>query len=146
MSEFTVEEFNEIARTQLPLAETLGFVIEKVDQGECVVRAVFKDDHLRPGGTVSGPIMMALADFAMWGAIMSKAERVQMALTTNLNINFLLRPEPGDIVAVAKLMKLGKRLAVGSVDLYGSEQNKLVAHVTCTYSLPPSKTQQGETS
>ncbi len=144
MSKFTLKEFNEIARDQLPLVETLGFVVERLDQGECVVRAVFKDDYLRPGGTVSGPIMMALADFAMWGAIMSKAERVQMALTTNLNINFLLRPEPGDIVAVAKLMKLGKRLAVGSVELFGNERNDLVAHVTCTYSLPPSTIHKGE--
>ncbi len=146
MSKFTIKEFNEIARDQLPLVETLGFVVERLDQGECVVRAVFKDDYLRPGGTISGPIMMALADFAMWGAIMSKAERVQMALTTNLNINFLLRPEPGDIVAVAKLMKLGKRLAVGSVELFGNERNDLVAHVTCTYSLPPSTIHKGEVS
>lgn len=138
MSNITVEEFNEVALQQLPLAETLGFVVESMSQGECVVRAVYKDDFLRPGGTISGPIMMALADFAMWGAIISKVERVQMALTTNLNINFLLRPEPGDIIAVARLMKLGKRLAVGSVELFGNERNDLVAHVTCTYSLPPS--------
>ena len=146
MSKFTIEEFNEIAREQLPLVETLGFVVESVDQGECVVRAIYKDDYLRPGGTISGPIMMALADFAMWGAIMSKADRVQMALTTNLNINFLLRPQPGDIIAVAKLMKLGKRLAVGSVELFGNERNDLVAHVTCTYSLPPSMKHEGEVS
>lgn len=138
MSNITVEEFNEVALQQLPLAEKLGFVVESMSQGECVVRAVYKDDFLRPGGTISGPIMMALADFAMWGAIISKVERVQMALTTNLNINFLLRPEPGDIVAVARIMKLGKRLAVGSVELFGNERNDLVAHVTCTYSLPPS--------
>ena len=137
MSTVTVEEFNRIVRQELPLVETLGFVVESMDEGKCVVRAVFKDDHLRPGGTLSGPIMMALADFAMWGAIMSKAQRVQMALTTNLNINFLLRPEPGDIVAVAKIMKLGKRLAVGSVDVFGNNESDLVAHVTCTYSLPP---------
>ena len=137
MSTVTVEELNRIVRQELPLVETLGFVVESMDEGKCVVRAVFKDDHLRPGGTLSGPIMMALADFAMWGAIMSKAQRVQMALTTNLNINFLLRPEPGDIVAVAKIMKLGKRLAVGSVDVFGNNESDLVAHVTCTYSLPP---------
>ncbi len=137
MTHVTVEEFNQAARKQLPLVEQLGFIVESLNQGECVVRAVYKEDFLRPGGTISGPILMALADFAMWGAIMSKAERVQMALTTSLNINFLVRPEPGDVVAVARLMKLGKRLAVGSVDLFGNAGDELVAHVTCTYSLPP---------
>ena len=133
----TIEEFKEVSRQQLPLVEMLGFVVESMGQGECAVRAVYKEDFLRPGGTISGPILMALADYAMWGAIMSKAERVQMALTTNLNINFLIRPEPGDIIAVAKVIKLGKRLAVGAVELFGNERNDLVAHVTCTYSLPP---------
>ena len=137
MSHVSIEEFKEVSDRYLPLAQYLGFAVEKIEQGECSVRVVCKQDFLRPGGTVSGPILMALADYAMWGAIMSKAERVQMALTTNLNINFLVRPEPGDIVAVAKVIKLGKRLAVGVVDLYGNADQDLVAHVTCTYSLPP---------
>ena len=115
----------------------LGFEVENLEAGICTVRAVYKEDFLRPGGTISGPIMMALADYAMWGAIINKADRVQMALTTNLNINFLVRPEPGDIVAVAKVIKLGKRLAVGAVELFGNANDELVAHVTCTYSLPP---------
>ncbi len=137
MTIVTLEEFNRITQEQMPLVEVLGFVVEQLDRGECVVRAKYKEDFLRPGGTVSGPIMMALADYAMWGAIMNRTERVQMALTSNLNINFLVRPEPGDIVAVAKVIKLGKRLAVGTVELFGNKQNDLVAHVTCTYSLPP---------
>ncbi len=137
MSIVTLEEFKRVTREHLPLAEMLGFEVERLESGECIVRAVYKDDFLRPGGTISGPIMMALADYAMWGAIMSRAERVQMALTTNLNINFLIRPDPGDIVAAAKVIKLGKRLAVGTVELFGNQENELVAHVTCTYSLPP---------
>ena len=144
MSKITIEEFNRIIHEQMPLVETMGFVVDRMGDGECVVRAVFKEDYLRPGGTISGPIMMALADFSMWGAIMSRAEHVQMALTTNLNINFLLRPKPGDIVAVAKLMKLGKRLAVGSVELFGNDGDDLVAHVTCTYSLPPLPETEGK--
>ncbi len=137
MTLISLEEFNRVTREQMPLVEMLGFVAERLDQGECVVRALYKEDFLRPGGTVSGPIMMALADYAMWGAIMNRTERVQMAVTSNLNINFLIRPEPGDIVAVAKVIKLGKRLAVGTVELFGNANNDLVAHVTCTYSLPP---------
>ncbi len=139
MPQVTMEEFKEVTDQHLPLVQLLGFTVEKLEQGECAVRAVYKKDFLRPGGTISGPILMALADYAMWGAIMSKAERVQMALTTNLNINFLMRPEPGDVVAVAKLIKLGKRLAVGVVDVYGNSDQDLVAHVTCTYSLPPNQ-------
>lgn len=137
MTIVTLEEFNRVTREQMPLIEMLGFVAERLDHGECVVRALYKEDFLRPGGTVSGPIMMALADYAMWGAIMNRTERVQMAVTSNLNINFLIRPEPGDIVALAKVIKLGKRLAVGTVELFGNEKDDLVAHVTCTYSLPP---------
>ncbi len=137
MSKVTLEEFNRVTREQLPIIEVLGFLPERLDESQCVVRAVYQEDFLRPGGSVSGPIMMALADYAMWGAIMHRAERVQMALTSNLNINFLVRPEPGDIVAVARVIKLGKRLAFGTVELFGNQQNDLVAHVNCTYSLPP---------
>ncbi len=132
-----LEEFREESAKLIPLTKKLGFVPESLDDGKCIVRAVYADDFLRPGGTISGPVLMALADYAMWGAIMSKANEVQMALTTNFNINFMIRPQPGDVVAVARLMKLGKRLAVGTVDLFGNNEEDLVAHVTCTYSLPP---------
>ncbi len=138
MSRITLEEFNRVSREQLPLVEILGFTVEQFESGACTVRATYKEDYLRPGGTISGPIMMALADYAMWGAIMSRVDRVQMALTTNLNISFLVRPEPGDIIAVARVIKLGRRLAVGTVEIFGNQYNDLVAHVTCTYSLPPS--------
>jgi len=137
MSTLTLEEFNRMTHAQMPLVEMLGFVVEKVDHDECVVRAIYKEDFLRPGGTVSGPIMMALADYAMWGAIMARSEGVRMAVTSNLNIHFLIRPEPYDIVAVARVIKFGRRLAVGTVELFGNQQSDLVAHVTCSYSLPP---------
>ena len=136
MSAVTIDEFVQITRAQLPLVEMLGFDVEELDSDKCVVRANYTEDYLRPGGTISGPIMMALADYAMYGAIMGRSGHAQMALTTNLHINFLLRPEPGDVMAEAKVLKLGKRLAVGTVDLFGNVANDLVAHVTCTYSLP----------
>ncbi len=141
----TVEQFTQVTKKHLPLAASLGFVVEELDAGECVARAVYRDDYLRPGGTISGPVMMALADFAMFGAIMSRAGHLQLALTTSLNINFLIRPQPGDIVAVARLFKFGKRLAVGEVDLTGNAGKDLVAHVTCTYSLPPPQAVLAET-
>ena len=136
MSNITVEEFKRFASGQVPLVEKLGFKVESIGDGECSVRAVYSEDFLRPGGTISGPVLMALADFSMYGAIVGRAGAVQQAVTTSFNINFLLRPEPRDIVANAKILKMGKRLVVGSVDLMGNEAEELVAHATCTYSLP----------
>jgi len=81
--------------------------------------------------------MMALADFVMWGVVMSLIGPVKLAVTTSLHINFLRRPGPGDLIARGRILKLGKRLAVGEVYLYTHEADDLVAHVTATYSIPP---------
>ncbi|MGB9316933.1 MAG: PaaI family thioesterase, partial [Pseudolabrys sp.] len=94
-------------------------------------------DSVRPGGTISGPTMMELADFAMYVAVFSVAGPVPMAVTTNLNINFLRKPGRGDLVADAKLLKVGKRLVVGEVAIYSEGEPEPVAHVTSTYSMPP---------
>ncbi len=97
------------------------------------------DEHLRPGGTVSGPTMMALADSCMYAAILGQIGPVALAVTTNFNINFLRRPEPRDMIAETRLLKLGKRLAVGEVGLYSEGEEEPVAHVTATYSIPPDR-------
>ncbi len=91
---------------------------------------------LRPGGTVSGPTMMELADFAMYVAVFSAIGPQPLAVTTNLNINFLRKPAAADLIADAKLMKVGKRLAVGEVIIRSEGQDEPVAHVTSTYSIP----------
>ncbi len=93
--------------------------------------------HLRPGGTVSGPTMMALADAAMYVAILGNIEQGIMAATTNLNINFYRRPKPGRLRAEARLLKIGGRLAVGDVLLFNNDEEESVAHVSLTYSIPP---------
>jgi uncharacterized protein (TIGR00369 family) len=93
---------------------------------------------LRPGGTVSGPIMMALADFTLYVAVLSAIGWVPLAVTTNLTINFLKKPAARDLLAEARLIKLGKRLAVGEVGIRSDGQDDLVAHVTSTYSIPVS--------
>ncbi len=98
--------------------------------------APYSDVFLRPGGTVAGPIIMALADFAMYVAILSQDAAAVQAVTSSLNINFLRRAAPGDLVAVANLMRFGKRLAVGTVEVSSDYESALVAHVTCTYSIP----------
>ena len=112
-------------------------VIEAAWHGGCRVRRRFNARSLRPGGTISGPTMMALTDFAMYVAILASIGPVPLAVTTNLNINFLRKPAQRDLIAEAKLIKLGKRLAVGDVAIYSDGEEEMVAHATSTYSIPP---------
>ncbi len=133
----TAEELMRLAREEVPVAGNLGVVVEEVEPGHVAARVPYRDEFVRPGGTIAGPVMMALADFVMWGVVMSLRGPVHQAVTTSLNINFLRRPVPGDLVARGSILKLGRRLAVGEVSLYCGEEEDLVAHVTCTYALPP---------
>ena len=103
----------------------------------CLLRQRYSDQMLRPGGTISGPTLMALADFAMYVVLLSAIGPVGLAVTTNLNINFLRKGQPGqDVLAAARLLKLGKRLAVGEVSLLSGTSPDPIAHVTATYSIP----------
>jgi uncharacterized protein (TIGR00369 family) len=113
-----------------------GLVIERVGYGTCGVRRSFDETIVRPGGTVSGAKMMELADFAMYVAVFSAYGALPLAVTTNLNINFLRKPAQADLIAEARLMKVGKRLAVGEVTIYPDGSSDAVAHVTSTYSIP----------
>jgi uncharacterized protein (TIGR00369 family) len=111
--------------------------IEAVGPGTARVRLTAGERHLRPGGTVSGPAMMTLCDATMYVAILANIGPVALAVTTNLSINFLRKPDPGDLIAECKLLKLGKRLAVGEVSVYAATNEDLVAHCVATYSIPP---------
>jgi len=113
-----------------------GLSLERVDYGDVRVRRAFHEDHLRPGGTISGPTMMELADFAMYVAVFSAIGPQPLAVTTNLTINFLRKPAQADLIADAKLMKVGKRLVVGEVAITSAGLDEPVAHVTATYSIP----------
>ena len=97
------------------------------------------EDDLRPGNTISGPTMMTLADFAMYVAILGEIGIVGLAVTTNMNINFLRKPVAGqDLRGICKLIKVGKALIVAEVWIYSIHQmDEPVAHVTGTYSIPP---------
>jgi uncharacterized protein (TIGR00369 family) len=112
-------------------------LIEDAWHGGCRVRRKFRDASLRPGGTISGPTMMGLTDFSMYVAILASIGPVPLAVTTNLNINFLRKPAQRDLIAEVKLIKLGKRLAVGEVEIYCDGEGDMVAHATATYSIPP---------
>ena len=130
-------ELAEMARENVPMVGMLAMQVESVQAGAVTIRVPYRDAFVRPGGTVSGPVMMTVADFAMYGVVLSLIGRVDLAVTTNLSINFLRRPPPGDVLAKARILKLGKRLAVGEVYLHGGDDEDLVAHVTSTYSIPP---------
>lgn len=132
------EKLLALLQTEFPeAAHAVGdYAIEEVWLGGCRVRRRHHEGSLRPGGTVSGPIMMGLADFTMYLAVLSAIGWVPLAVTTNLTINFLKKPGGHDLLAEARLLKLGKRLAVGEVALRSEGDEDLVAHVTATYSIP----------
>ena len=113
------------------------FAIEAVGPLSARLRLLGDPRHLRPGGTISGPAMFALADVVLYVAILAQIGPVGLAVTTNLNINFLSKPPPGDLLGDCKLLKLGKRLAVGEVWLHSPGIDDPVAHATGTYSIPP---------
>jgi uncharacterized protein (TIGR00369 family) len=117
--------------------------IESVGAKSACARFKVAKKHLRPGDTVSGPTLMALADVAMYAALLGEIGLVPLAVTTNLSINFLRKPAQKDVHGEAKLLKVGKRLAVGEVTLYSEGETEPVAHVTCTYSIPPRKADAG---
>ena len=129
--------------------EVAAFIASEFPQTKCVVREVGRGratvsheigrEEQRPGGTVSGPVLMAVADVATYVAILGEIGIVPLAVTTSLTINFLRRPAADKaIVGVCKLLKLGKSLAVGEVSLYSEGAPEPVAHVVATYSIPPS--------
>ena len=138
MPRISLDEIRSLTEEQLPFAVVYGFSVEQLEPGTAIVRAPYSNEFLRPGGTIAGPVMMGLADYAVYAAVLTKIGREELAVTTNLNINFLRRPQPGDLIGEARLIKLGKRLAVGEVELYVDGESDMVAHVNDTYSIPPS--------
>lgn len=112
-------------------------VIEQVGQASATMRHRVTPNDLRPGGTVSGPVMMMLADVALYVAILGEIGIVPLTVTTNLNINFLRKPSAGaDLLGVCKLIKVGRTLAIGEVSLYSEGNDEMVAHAVGTYAIP----------
>jgi uncharacterized protein (TIGR00369 family) len=131
LERYLAKEFPQVFR------DGSGLSIEETWQGGGRVRQSFDAQSVRPGGTISGPTMMALADFAMYVGILATVGPVPLAVTTNLNINFLRKPAQRDLIAECRLLKVGKRLAVGEVSIRSDGADDPVAHVTSTYSIPP---------
>ena len=138
VAKMSVAELRAFLHDEFPQVFRGGdLAIERADGETCLVRQRYSDKMLRPGGTVSGPTLMALADCAMYVVLLSAIGPVALAVTTNLNINFLRKGAPGrDLLAAARLLKLGKRLAVGEINLLSGTSPEPIAHVTATYSIP----------
>jgi uncharacterized protein (TIGR00369 family) len=139
-AKMSVAELEQFLRVEFPQTFANGDIrVERADGETCLLRERYSDRMLRPGGTVSGPTLMALADCAMYVVLLSAIGPVGLAVTTNLNINFLRKGQAGqDVLAAAKILKLGKRLAVGEVTLLSGDSPDPIAHVTATYSIPNS--------
>lgn len=137
MAELTAEQVQALIRSGVPMAEDIDLRIDHLDADRAVARVPFHGKLVRPGGTVSGPTIMSLADAAMYAVVLGRLGRVEMTVTANLNINFLARPRPIDLVAEARILRLSRRQAVCEVQLYSlGAEDDLVAHVTGTYALP----------
>ncbi|WP_206408919.1 PaaI family thioesterase [Ectopseudomonas oleovorans] len=133
----TAFEVQSLIRAGLPMAEDIDLRIDRLDDAGVLARVPFQAKLVRPGGTLSGPTIMALGDAAMYAVVLGRLGRVEMAVTSNLNINFLVKPKPVDLLAEARILRLSRRQAVCEVSLYSlGNENELVAHVTGTYALP----------
>ncbi len=132
------EEIEAFLRAEFPQIYMQGdiWTVEEVAPLRATLRMAYHESQIRPGGTISGPAMMTLADLALYVAVLASIGPVGLAVTTNLSINFLRKPEPRAMIGECRLLKLGKRLAVGEVGLRSEGVADLAAHATGTYSIP----------
>ncbi len=128
--------FQMLLEQHMVQAVKAGISVAELEYGTARLRMKASEEMLRPGGTISGPAMFGLADVALYGAVLSMIGPVALAVTTNMNINFLRKPAPRDLLAEARILKLGKRLAVGEVTIWSEGDEEPVAHATGTYSIP----------
>lgn len=126
---FLARDFGQVAE---------DFAVDRVEASGLTLRLRVADRHLRPGGTVSGPAMFGLADVAMYLAILSRIGPVALAVTTNCAIDFMRKPQSGvDLLAEARVLKLGRSLAVGDVMIFSEGLSDPVARASLTYAIPP---------
>lgn len=136
MPVMTADDIDRFLAQHFPQAR--GFAtISAIRDDELDLELPFSPDQLRPGGTLSGPTLMTLADTAVYYLLLSRLGPVALAVTTSLSINFLRRPPPAALRATARLLKLGSRLAVGEVHITSVASGELVAQASVTYALPP---------
>jgi len=137
MSKIGKAEFNQLIENELPWATAAGITLQDISPGRARMNLPYQASSIRPGGSISGPHMMMLADACMYAVVLSLIGEVKLAVTTNFNINFLRKPSECNLQADGKIIKLGKRLAVMEVSI--SDSQDIVAHATGTYSIPPAR-------
>lgn len=134
-------EFTRRMHTLVPVSGDMGIVAERMDaDGSATFRLEFQPTNLRPGGTISGPALMTMADVAMFAGVNGRLGWTPMALTANLNTTFLRPPKPEDLIAEATPLRFGRRLAFFAVTIFSaSDPDRPVAHVTGSYALPEAR-------
>jgi uncharacterized protein (TIGR00369 family) len=141
-SQITAAEFEELVRTTTIRGEGFSFAVVSLGAGEALLRLDFHEHQLRAGGTLSGPTMFALADTALYAAVLTRIGMQPLAVTSDLSIRFLRKPEPKPLVARARLIRIGRRSAVGTIEIATEGEARgvlvepLVAHATGTYAIP----------
>jgi uncharacterized protein (TIGR00369 family) len=132
----TPDAFNEMIRSESPLAAWLGIRLEAVGTGTARMRVPFRKELLRPGGVVNGPVIMAVADFAMYAAVMGLDGRGAQSVTANLSMYFLRKTTGKDLIAEARSLRAGRRQVVLDVLVYADGEEAPVAQISGTYAYP----------
>ncbi len=132
----TAEELLRLLEETIPLSRSMGLRIEHLGYGAARMTLPGSPEWVRAGGTLSGPAIMALADTAIYAAVLTRIGLEPMAVTADLSVRFLRRPPPADLHAEARVIHLGRRTAVCEVELWGEDREQIVAHATGTYALP----------
>lgn len=135
MAAITPDTFQRL-QEKVPMAHALGIRALSIGEGEARLLMPFGPALVRPVNVVSGPALMTLADVAVWAAVLSVIGPKEMAVTTNLHMHFLRKAEATDIIAEARVLKMGRRLAVAAVELIAVAQDEMVAHATAGYAIP----------
>ncbi len=130
-------DFEDLLSDQVPLVGGFGITVREIGDSRATLALPYRKKFVRPGGTVAGSALFGLADAALYGAVLSRIGRVELAVTTSMTINFLRRPAPVGMAAEARPLKLGRRLAYGEVWLRSDGDQDPVAHATGAYSIPP---------
>ncbi|MEL6505372.1 MAG: PaaI family thioesterase [Pseudomonadota bacterium] len=139
MPVLTAEELNAYIAEVYPqiMEQYPGYNVDLVAPNHVIVRMETDETHLRAGNTISGPTLFALADMGGYACVLSHIGRQALAVTTNLNINFMRKAEAGTLVADNRILKLGKRLMVFDTTITANGNAEIIAHATGTYAIPP---------
>ncbi len=139
MASITQAELDEIVTASLGWVEDMGLRIEEIGEGACRARLPFDTRRVRPGGTVAGPMLLALASYAAYVAVLSLAGRVELAAVINMGANFF-QGASGDVIAEARVINRGRRLMTTETRLLEADgEGRLLAQVSAVYSLPKPK-------